>query len=570
MNRSSPGGNPPQEEPIRTKRDELRGRNGKADEEFKHHPDLREKRAHLDGNSFEHGDGSKRDRPVNPPGKKAFASKGLGDSGRPNNPLRHQQSHGDVEQKSGNGAPIGGGENSPRKKRRRGRRKKNRQGENAHDSIQLRNIRAPARPAEDVTFDPTIAKKRSGKRKNKKHSGRQKENLFHGARPDIPESGQNAPRRRWDRPREQKNLYAALDLGTNNCRLLVALPQEVGRFRVVDAFSRIVRLGEGLAHTGRLSDEAMDRSFDALKICAGKLRNKGIRRFRLIATEACRQAENGDEFLERVRREIGLQLEIVNRETEARLAAEGCGTLMDQKADGAVLFDIGGGSSELILIDRNKKQQRGANPAKRKITDRIAAWTSLPMGVVTLAERFGGREVSQQTFDMMVDSVVTNIEKFEEKDQLSEFWDKGRVHLLGTSGTVTTIAGVHLELPKYDRRKVDGVWLQSAEIDKVISKLIEMDYEQRAGNPCIGRDRADLVLAGCAILEAIRKTWPCERLRVADRGLREGLLTEMISKDGAWINPKRGRRRRKTNSRKPREKIQSKPGHKDGLGNIDG
>jgi len=293
----------------------------------------------------------------------------------------------------------------------------------------------------------------------------------------------------------------------------------------------------------------MDRSVDALKICAGKLQNRGIRRFRLIATEACRRADNGEAFLARVLEETGLKLEIVDRETEARLAAEGCGTLMDRKADGAVLFDIGGGSSELILIDRNHDGGKGARSHKRRITEKISAWTSLPLGVVTLAERFGGQEVSREIFAAMVAEVTTHLNAFEGRDNLAHIWTKGRVHLLGTSGTVTTIAGVHLKLQKYDRRKVDGVWLQSEDIDNVLEQLLSMNLEQRAQNPCIGRDRADLVLAGCAILEAIRNTWPCNRLRVADRGLREGILTEMISRDGAWISSRKKRWRNRTRTK---------------------
>ncbi len=350
-----------------------------------------------------------------------------------------------------------------------------------------------------------------------------------------------------DSHRQTRKLYAALDLGTNNCRLLVALPQERGRFRVVDGFSRIVRLGEGLHNSGRLGNNAMDRALEALKICASKLRNKQIVSQRLIATQACRQAENGEEFLERVCRETGLELDVVDQETEARLAAEGCGELMDRRSDAAVLFDIGGGSSELILVDATGKRNR-------RISDKISAWTSLPMGVVTLAEQFGGGNISQNTFEDMISMVQENIESFDGKLALDKIWNHGRVHLLGTSGTVTTLAGVHLELPRYDRRKVDGLWLNSNQVDTVINRLLAMDYEERAKNPCIGKERADLVLAGCAILEAIRRVWPSQRLRVADRGLREGLLSEMINRDNAWIGKRKKRwskARRARSSNKP-------------------
>ncbi len=330
-------------------------------------------------------------------------------------------------------------------------------------------------------------------------------------------------------------LYAALDLGTNNCRLLVALPQQTGRFRVVDAYSRIVRLGRGMESSGRLDENAMDQTVEALGECARKLKNANIHKMRLIATEACRRAENGDEFLFRVKQETGLGLEIVDRETEAYLAAEGCGALVDKKADGAVLFDIGGGSSELILLDRRGRRNK-------KISEQVSSWTSLPVGVVTLSERHGGKDVSRTMFNQMVEDVESHLSKFDGRDNLHGLWNKGRVHLLGTSGTVTTLAGVHLKLPRYDRRQVDGIWLKDEHVDRTIDQLLDMDYRQRAANPCIGSERADLVLAGCAILQAIRNTWPSPRLRVADRGLREGILTQMMNHDGAWITPKKGRK----------------------------
>ena len=387
----------------------------------------------------------------------------------------------------------------------------------------LRNMRAVPKPTADVTFDPAIGFKAGTAKQNRGNK-----------RADQRNQGKNPG---------EKRLYAALDLGTNNCRLLVALPQEPGRFRVVDGFSRIVRLGEGMSQTGRLSEAAMDRAIEALKICAGKLANRNIKRHRLIATEACRQAENGEAFLARVKEETGLQLEVVNRETEARLAAEGCGALMDRKSDAAVLFDIGGGSSELILVD-------SSGSSKKRIGDKIVAWTSLPLGVVTLAERFGGQDISAEIFTAMINLVKEHIDAFEGRSALEEIWGRGRVHLLGTSGTVTTLAGVHLDLQKYDRRQVDGVWLANEQVDNVVSRLLSMAYEERALNPCIGRERADLVLAGCAILEAIRITWPSPRLRVADRGLREGLLAEMINRDGAWIRHRKNRWRKSRRSKR--------------------
>ena len=318
--------------------------------------------------------------------------------------------------------------------------------------------------------------------------------------------------------------YAALDLGTNNCRLLVAHPTAEA-FQVVDSFSRIVRLGEGLSGSGQLSDAAMARAIGALKVCAGKLAHHGRVRSRLIATEACRAALNGGDFLDRVRSATGLELEIIDRETEARLAAHGCASLLDPVADGAILFDIGGGSSELAFLGRCTAVDDGPPLAT------VRSWVSLPMGVVTMAERHGGKSVTREIFAAMIDEVLPFVSSFAQRAGVN---GTGSLHLLGTSGTVTTMAGLHLKLPYYERRRVDGLWMQASELDAVVEQLLRMTYEQRVSHSCIGAERADLVLGGCAILEAIRRVFPCARLRVADRGLREGMLVEMMRADGAW------------------------------------
>lgn len=343
-----------------------------------------------------------------------------------------------------------------------------------------------------------------------------------------PEQGTRRP------PAHELPVFAALDLGTNNCRLLVAVPTRHGQFRVIDAFSRIVRLGEGLTANGRLGQPAMDRAVEALKICGDKLRSRKIRKARLIATEACRSAENGVEFLERVEREAGLKLEIIDRQTEARLAVSGCGSLVERDTQGVVLFDIGGGSSEIALIDLTGRRSP-------RLANHIVSWTSLPVGVVSLAERFGGRTVTREIFDAMVGDVAGRLASFDGRDRLSHLKASPNFHLLGTSGTVTTLAGVHLDLERYDRRRVDGLWMDRDSVDRMVERLVGWDFQQRCANPCIGADRADLVLAGCAILEAIRAVWPSERLRVADRGLREGILSELMADDGVWRNDGRGR-----------------------------
>ncbi len=337
--------------------------------------------------------------------------------------------------------------------------------------------------------------------------------------------------------------YGALDLGTNNCRLLLAKPSRRG-FRVVDAFSRIIRLGEGVAQTGQLSNAAMDRTIEALRVCAAKLNRSGTQRVRCVATEACRIAGNGEAFLSRVKHELDLDIEVLSREDEAGLAVAGCSSLIDYRSDYVLVFDIGGGSSELVWLDiqgRDAPSTRAVASDRHGLRPAMAAWTSLPVGVVTLAETFGGRSVTAEVFEAMVQHVENLIAPFEAKHRFCERIRNANIHLLGTSGTVTTVAGIHLGLPRYDRSRVDGCWMHTSEVHDITYSLLDRSYEQRVAEPCIGLDRADLVLAGCAILEAVLRTWPSERLRVADRGLREGILTTLMSEDGVY---RAGRRRR--------------------------
>ncbi len=354
------------------------------------------------------------------------------------------------------------------------------------------------------------------------------------------------PSAAWDdqrQYRERGEVYGALDLGTNNCRLLLARPSRRG-FRVIDAFSRIIRLGEGVSQSRTLSEAAMTRTIDALRVCASKIARSDVRRSRLVATEACRAASNSGEFLERVRSEVGLAIEILTPEAEAKLAVSGCASLIDPRADFVLVFDIGGGSSELIWLDLRAPAEPGRpthHVERFEAPSHIAAWTSLSLGVVTLAEKFGGRHVTAESFEQMVEHVVSLIAPFEAKHRFAEKIAGTNVHLLGTSGTVTTVAGIKLGLARYDRTRVDGCWLNVDEVQDVTRSLLSRSYDERVAEPCIGEDRADLVLAGCAILEAILRMWSCDRLRVADRGLREGILSTLMREDGVYRSARRRR-----------------------------
>jgi exopolyphosphatase/guanosine-5'-triphosphate,3'-diphosphate pyrophosphatase len=339
----------------------------------------------------------------------------------------------------------------------------------------------------------------------------------------------------------ERQLYGALDLGTNNCRLLIATPA-AGGFRVVDAFSRIVRLGEGLAETGLLSEAAMDRAVAALKVCAGKLRRRPVVRTRCIATEACRSASNGEVFLERVKAETGLALEIISPREEAGLSVAGCLSLIDRDMPLALVVDIGGGSTELSWIDvealraREASGQGGPPP--------VVAWASAPVGVVTVAERFPEIDDQASVYEMMKAHVRSVLPEPQGAEALKPRFAAGHAHIVGSSGTITSLASVHLDLVRYERAKVDGVWMSRAETEAACVRLKSLPKAERAKQPCIGAERADVVLAGCAILEAILEVWPAERLRVADRGLREGMLLTLMQE------PSRKRRRRRRRGRR--------------------
>ncbi len=309
---------------------------------------------------------------------------------------------------------------------------------------------------------------------------------------------------------------AALDLGTNNCRLLIATPGREGSIRIVDSFSRIVKLGEGVARTGVLSAAAIERTVAALKVCAGRLERHGVRHIRAVATEACRQASNADVLVARAAAEAGITLSVITAAEEARLAALGCAPLIGEAYDGALVFDIGGGSTEVIWLRRENGRAL------------ILHFASVPLGVMSLAE--GAAEAAQPpSFDRLRADMGARFAAVRLAMEANGPLDLGRYHLLGTSGTVTTLAGVALKLPRYVRARVDGSWHESSAIMRVAEELVGLDRKGRAAQGCIGTERADLIVPGCAIFTAIHDTWPCARLRVADRGLREGILRELMA-----------------------------------------
>lgn len=339
---------------------------------------------------------------------------------------------------------------------------------------------------------------------------------------------------------------AAVDLGTNNCRLLVAKPDGES-FTVVDAFSRAVRLGEGVERSNQLGPEAQGRALKALRICAAKIRHHRVADARIIATEACRRAANGHGFVRRVSRETGLRMEIISAEEEARLAVAGCAPLIDPEAEQLLVFDIGGGSTELIWIDmsRTPASRRvslirtlaptGADGAEcanaRAAAAHIADWISVPMGVSTLTERFGS--IADESERMAAMSAhfrehLVGLKPYRMPDR-AELTD--RLQIIGVSGTATTYGALHLGLRSYDRSKVDGLWLPVPRAVEVTERLLNRTALEEAGQVArsrIGPRRTELILSGAAILMSILAAWPVERIRIADRGLREGMLYGLL------------------------------------------
>ncbi len=348
---------------------------------------------------------------------------------------------------------------------------------------------------------------------------------------DLPQSEmQETPIAGGEGPREGPSgeLYAALDLGTNNCRLLIARPSfsttsQHKTLKVVDSYSRIVRLGEGVSETGRLSEEAMRRTVKALGACKQKLSRYGIAKYRFVATEACRRASNAEVFLTRVRDELGLNIDVISNEEEARLAFLGCSSLLARETRWALAFDIGGGSTEFMWVKIDPEQPLASH--KRHL---IQDWLSLPYGVMNMSEQFGGPAFTEMYFEEIAAKIAGLLSPMEQNNQIAAKIWKENVQMLSTSGTVTTLAAIHLNLPHYDRSKIDGIKLSISDIRGATQTLIRMSPAQRAAHPCIGSSRTDFILSGCAIFEAIARTFPIDKITIADRGVREGIIVSLM------------------------------------------
>ncbi|MBL4873687.1 MAG: Ppx/GppA family phosphatase [Rhodobacteraceae bacterium] len=344
----------------------------------------------------------------------------------------------------------------------------------------------------------------------------------------------------------RKPLYAALDLGTNSCRMLIAEP-DGAHFNIVDAFSKSVRLGLDLERTGALSNAGINRTLQALHVCSRKLKKLGVKNSRLVATEACRRAKNGEQFMDRIRNETGLRLEVIKPAEEARLAVVSCSPLLEPMAEHVLVVDIGGGSTELVWIDLTEVAPQDKIKAMIDLRPgevcanmlpgaRIVDWISVPLGVATLMQRFSDVQEDGAKFALMACHFEDALEAFTPYHELVDPSILSKLQVIGTSGTVTTLGAMHLGLRRYDRNKVDGLRMRAQDVNVVIERFLELGPEGRRREPGIGNDRADLIMSGSAILQTLLRIWPTESVRVADRGLREGMLFSMMNADGVLEN----------------------------------
>ncbi len=323
----------------------------------------------------------------------------------------------------------------------------------------------------------------------------------------------------WDSP-----TIAAIDLGTNSCRLLIA-KVEGQSFRVIDSFSRVVRLGEGLHTTNKLTDAAIERTIDALRICQEKIESNKVSHLRAVTTEACRRAENSDDLIKRAVTELGLSITIITAEEEARLALSGCAGVLNSRIPFALAFDIGGGSTEVMWLRINEPRRLHR---RRFPVIEVLDCISIPYGVVTLCDQYENQSYDPKIYNEIRNNVAGLLKEFSVKNDIALAMERKKIQMIGTSGTVTTLAAISLNLERYDRRMIDGVFLNIPDVHRMSSEIFNMNEDERAKHPCIGVGRTDLVVMGTGILEGICDTWPIDKLRVADRGVREGLLMELI------------------------------------------
>lgn len=298
---------------------------------------------------------------------------------------------------------------------------------------------------------------------------------------------------------------ATIDLGSNTVRLLVADVEGPGRWRVVAEHQTVTRLGEGLAATGALGEVPMARTLAVVRDYVARGAALGATETRIVATSAVREAANGSVFAAAVERATGWRVRVVSGEDEARLTLLGVRHGVGPLAGPVVVFDIGGGSTEYILADG----------------EQVRATASLRLGVVPLAERYPFPErVDRSRYAALLREVMRQLAR----ELPAEILSARPAHLVGTAGTVTTLAALDLGLPRYDAGRVQGHRLSRAAIERLGARLGSLTVGERAALPCLEPGRADLIVPGVAIVMATLDCLGVDGLTVSDSGLREGIL----------------------------------------------
>jgi len=305
---------------------------------------------------------------------------------------------------------------------------------------------------------------------------------------------------------------ATIDVGSNTVRLLVADAGEASAWRVLDEAQQVTRLGEGLAAAGVLGEAPAARTLAVVRAYAERGRRAGAARVRIVATSAVREAANGRAFAATIERATGVALRVVSGEEEARLTLLGVRRGLGDPAGALVVCDIGGGSTEYILAE-------GA---------RVRALASLRLGVVPLAERFAFPEaVDRARYDALRAEVRGRLER----ELPTPFRGARGARLVGTAGTVTTLAALDLGLARYDAARVQGHRLGRAAVEAQLRRLGALPVAARGALPCLEPGRADLIVPGVAIVQATLDCLGAEALTVSDWGLREGILLDALEGD---------------------------------------
>ena len=304
---------------------------------------------------------------------------------------------------------------------------------------------------------------------------------------------------------KKQNRFAAIDLGSTNCRLVIVDIIE-DKYKIICSFSEILNLGRNLSFSNEFNDEIIEKTIEIFKIISQKLKYYNVLSYRCVATEACRQSINSDELVKRIHERTNIEIEIIPSKEEARLCLKSCLNHNVNLNDFNLVFDIGGGSTEIIIFDSI-------------YSNKDFDFLSIPIGVINFSEK-----VSL----FKTEKVLGQLEK-----QMMFFSKKKKIHnepisIIGSCGTVTTLCAIHLKLNYYQKSLVDNTLLEIEDLKQTCNFVKRLSSEEKEKHPCIGPQRINLLDNGILILEKILESWPVKRILVSDRGLREGIILDQI------------------------------------------